>query len=191
MKGQGKALELVLALFVLVIVVYILLQFFQTSFGEQTQQLSSVAVKENSRLKANEALEMCKQLCMDAVRGSEQAVVEYCIGGGREIDLNGNGVLDYAERSIFPSIKLAGMGTCEDYIPCFLIYPCTYNGRELTPQECVGHVCSYLSERGLEGERLNSRVAELFNPGSCYDPTKSFHWYSVSFPYGVSCSNEG
>jgi len=188
MKGQGKALELVLALFVLVIVVYILLQFFQNLFGEQTQQLSEVAVKENSRLKANEALEMCKQLCADVKKGGEQAVVEYCIGGGKNIDLNGNGIIDYAENSIFPAIKLAGMGTCEDYIPCSLIYPCDYNGKELTPKECLSYLCQYLYDRGLEGEKLEERVRQLMGPGECYDETMTYHWYSTYFPTGVACN---
>ncbi len=190
MKGQGKALELVLALFVLVIVVYILLQFFQSLFGEQTQQLSAVAVKEKGRLKANEALEMCKQLCMDAKKGDRQALVEYCSAGAREIDLNGNGVFDYAENSVFPSIKLAGIGTCEDFIPCSIIYPCEYNGEQLTPKKCLGYMCQYFEEIGLNGTKLEARVSQLLNPGTCYDSTKTFHWFSLNFPDGVSC-NEG
>ena len=174
MKAQGKALELALALVVLVIVVYFVLQLFQSILGEQSSKLTEYASKGETELKVNEYLGVCKSKCSNIQ--TERDLVDYCLYRF-SADLNGDGVKGYTESS--PYVSLAGIGVCEDSVPCFVVEECSYAGQKITAEMCREVLCNYFKE--LNVTNPTERLREALNPGACYSPTKVNHWFYLSF----------
>ena len=182
MKGQSKALEIVLVLLVLVIVTYVVLQIFNKYISQGTQSFENIQISEQQRMEADKVVELCKEKCNRYLSSnSEKDLVEFC-STFVELDLNGDGDKnDYVEKSALPSISLGGIGTCEERIPCFLVYECKSGGKGIDGKRCEEAICHYFGELGVSGSKLNARLNELLDPGECYDKFLPYHWFSLSF----------
>lgn len=183
MKSQGKALELALALVVLVIVVYFVLQLFQSILGEQSSKLTEYASKGETKLRIDEFVGVCRNKCSQIK--DERTLVEYCIYKF-SADLNNDGVLGYTTSS--PYVTLAGVGVCEDSVPCFVVDDCSYGGEKITPEMCKEVLCNYLREMNVTN--TDERIMNYLNPGACYSPGKTpTHWFYLAFKSeDLSCS---
>ncbi len=183
MKGQGKALELVLVLFVLIVVVYVILQLFQSLLSQQTGKLNQIISGEEAKMEVTKAQDYCRSMCNAyQTNPSEKTLASFCTAFyEKNIDLNGDGKIDYAETSNYPEISLTGIGTCENRIPCFLIYECKSGTHTINANDCKDALCRYYENQGMDNESIRNRINTLLNPGSCYDKSKTYHWYAIAF----------
>ncbi len=181
MKGQEKALELVMVLFLLIVAVYLILTFFQSSLGEQIGKLSEIQSKEELNKEAQSLVDYCSNLCKKyKTSHSNKDLYEFCTSF-KEIDLNEDGKLDYAEKSAISSISLGGVGVCEDAVPCFVIVDCNVGG-EIDAHVCKDAICERLDELNLTEMMKSQRLNQVFDPGTCYKQTQTFHWFNLAFP---------
>ncbi len=182
MKGQSKALELVIVLFVLVVVAWVVINLFQSLIQEQTQKLQNIQTQEELKGKISEAIRICEERCSNYKKSrSKKDLVDFC-GSSIELDLNQDGDLSFTEESVYASISLGGVGVCEDRIPCFALVECDVGETRIDAQTCQEAVCSYFSEEIPASDEVRElRLNEMLNPGKCYKPTQIFHWFNLYF----------
>ena len=181
MKGQEKALEIVVVLFILIVVVYIILNLFQNLLGEQSRNLMDISRQQELKRKAQEIVETCQTLC-DRYKSTKSSkdLYEFCTTTNK-LDVNDDGSYDYADKSKISEVSLGGVGVCEDSIPCFAIVDCPMGNNVVNADACKQTICERLSEVGIEGATLDKRMNELLNPGKCFDKTQTFHWFNIYF----------
>ncbi len=182
MKGQSKALELVIVLFVLVVVAWVVINIFQSLIQEQTQKLENIQTQEELKGKALDALRICEQRCNTYVKSrSTRDLVDFC-SEKVELDINKDGVMGYAEKSAYAGLGLGGVGVCEDKIPCFAIVECKVGEKAINANDCKDAVCSYFKDEiPATKEVRDLRLNDILNPGSCYKPTQAFNWFNIYF----------
>ncbi len=181
MKGQEKALELVMVLFVLIVTVYIIITFFQTSLGHQINKLTTIQTEEELSRQAQDMINYCDSLCAKYQKTrSKRDLYEFCTSF-KSLDLNRNGELDFAQKSDIKEITLGALGTCEDRIPCFLITDCNMGSTKVDANTCKDIICDELDDLNISSSLVDERLDELLSPGDCYKPTQTFHWYNVYF----------
>ncbi len=179
MKGQAKALELVIALFVLLVVAVALIQFVLPAFSQGEESFSG-PLEDLSRQQAiDKAEEKCNLLC-DDIRdsdGSQGSVVAFCSGVASEngLDIDAKGKKGYSE--------IGGIGVCKERIPCFRMVECRYpsGAQPYDANSCKSAICSYYSGLGLSEERVNEELNKRLSPGDCYNASFDLHWFAVSF----------
>lgn len=179
MKGQGKALEIVLILLVLVIVVYVVLDIFTKYMAQESEKLQGIQSQQEQRMAAQKIVQQCQVKCSNYKRSmSNKDLVEFCVSFN-EIDLNGDGDKnDYSDTSVFAEVSLGGVGSCEAMVPCFLLVECP----NVDAKKCSEAICSYYSNLGVAGSALDARLNELLDPGSCHDKFLAYHWFTIAFP---------
>ncbi|VVB66387.1 Uncharacterised protein [Candidatus Gugararchaeum adminiculabundum] len=185
MKGQSKALELVVALFVLLIVAWLVIslvtQFFnkgQTNISGQIDEL-----KENQLI--DSAKQECEQKCsaIKSASGSEGKIVDFCsgvpqsAGSGLLIGsaTNATGKSGYAE--------LNGVGICRESVPCFELIDCAYpeGSQKIDAAACKRNICAYYSTLLTSDQRVDEELNKRILPGKCYKSTMDLHWYAIAF----------
>ncbi|GEM_PF-2412907 len=179
MKGQSKALEIVLVLLVLVIVVYVVLDIFTKYMAQESEKLQGIQLTQEQKMAVQKMVQSCETKCNNYQKSaSEKNLVEFCTSFN-EIDLNGDGdTNDYSDKSVFAEVSLGGVGSCEKRVPCFLLVECP----NVDAKRCSEAICSYYSSLGVLGSALDARVNELLDPGTCHDKFLAYHWYTIAFP---------
>lgn len=179
MKGQSKALEIVLVLLVLVIVVYVVLDIFTKYMAQESEKLQGIQLTQEQKMAVQKIVQNCETKCSNYQKSvSNKNLVEFCTSFS-EIDLNGDGDKnDYTDSSVFAEVSLGGIGTCEKRVPCFILVECP----NVDAKKCSEAVCSYYSSLGVSGSALNARMNELLDPGECHDKFLAYHWFTIAFP---------
>lgn len=199
MKGQSKALELVLALFVLLIVAFVVIQVFQKFITSGTSKLEGIEAEQRLKEQFNQVKAICEQKCTiyKQQKCTTSALVDFCSYSAEKIDIDGSGSsIGYTENSVV-DFSLGGYGVCKERIPCFLIIQCscTDTAKPIDAKRCKDSICDHFSGLGVSGSRLDEIVNEKLAPGDCFDYiTQKLHWYALAFPGKnsgqLSCSAE-
>ncbi len=182
MKGQSKALELVIVLFVLVVVAWVIINIFQSLIQEQTQKLQNIQNEQELKGKALDALRICQERCNNYMKSrSTRDLVDFC-GESVELDINKDGSIGYSEKSAYADLSLGGIGVCEDKIPCFAIMECKVGEKAIDANDCKNAICDYFTnDIEASKEVRDLRLNDILNPGECYKATQTFHWYNLYF----------
>lgn len=186
MKGQSKAIELVIVLFVLLIVAFVVIQIFEKFMTEGTQFLQDIQAQQQIKGQFDKFKQMCESKCL--IYKQEQCknaqLVEFCSYTSQGIDLNADGKIGGYVDNPAISVSLSGMGTCEERIPCFLVTQCscTSEAPKIDAKECKEAICSHYKSLGLSGTQVDGILNQRMEAGACYDRlTQPLHWYELGF----------
>ena len=186
MKGQSKAIELVLVLFVLLVVAFVIIQIFQKFITEGSQKIEEIQTSQQMKEKFDNFKNICEQKCLVYKQNNcnSGSLVEFCSYSANDIDLNGDGLVSgYVENPVVGA-SFNGLGVCEEKVPCFLVVDCscTSTSKPIDAKQCKDAICSHYSSLGLSGSRLDQELNKRLDPGACYDKlTEPLHWFAVAF----------
>jgi len=190
-KGQNQVLEIVVALFVLLIVGWLLINWVTKTTQEGQSQIGGQLDVYKEEKIINDAKKQCSDLCskISDSRGDSGDVVTFCstVPNDQGLDIDSKGATGYAE--------ISGQGVCKERIPCFELISCSYptSAPAINAKTCKASICSFYTGKGLSGSRLNQELNNRLAPGACYDSTNTtLHWFALAFnnaePGTLGCS---
>jgi hypothetical protein len=171
-------LSILIFLFVTIILVFFYIGEFHTIDGE-TVDLAMYEELNKPRELMETATLYCKVKCSDAQNDgcSLRSLANFCLAYGSEkiiapdfLDLNNNQVMDY------DTTKLAGIGMCEDAVPCHsLVSDCC--GMPWSGESCNSILKQYWSSQGNTDEQINCLVKDNIKKGTCTPTEGTVFWY--------------
>jgi hypothetical protein len=156
------ALQLVFAMFILIVVTLVMIKLFTGIVKPDT--LPKIDDFQQAYHYNSEKIR-CGNLCNAYTSGGcseTRAAVAYC----REkvsIDINNDGVT--GQRKAYGIV--AGIPYCEDGLYCFNIYKCECSNTELDASECLGIMKDYYTEESRSEATANQVVCNSIQPGEC------------------------
>jgi hypothetical protein len=187
-KGTEKPIEIFVALFVILAVALVMLKLFQNQITEKQAQLTQFEQENKQKELMESATLYCKSKCIEASNDgcSLRSLASLCLAYGSDqiaapdfLDLNQNQVMDY------DTSKLAGVGMCEDAIPCIsLVSTCC--GRQLSGSSCKTILTQYWNSQGVSD--VGCMIKNNVKKGTCMPTAGSIFWYSqAGFNDTVTC----
>jgi len=169
-KGQGKAIELVIGLFVMIVVAVAVLSLFTGWLQKGTTRLEQITQQSMEEYRSE-----CSQLCEQwrAQHCSPKALYGFCTKVF-QIDLSGEGGKPDGDFSDYDDSKL-GIGVCEDRVYCAHLYECKCDvgSSPINMGTCKSSLCSYLrTDLGMAATDATEKVQEFIvdsdNPAQCF-----------------------
>jgi len=161
-KKGVDALQLVFAMFILIVVTLVMIKLFTGIVKPDT--LPKIDDFQQAYHYNTEKIR-CGNLCNAYTSGGcteMRAAVAYC----REkvyIDINNDGRT--GERKAYGIVS--GIPYCEDGLYCFNIYSCECSYNELDPTECLGIMKDYYTQESKSEATANKVVCNSIQPGEC------------------------
>jgi hypothetical protein len=172
----------IIGLTVVLVVGIVVVQVFSTQIARSQVKLEAEEVAEHLKKVKSAAESFCNNLCSEVLGDDcqDRKMAQFCLSYIKgDFDLNGNGLVDYNQE------LLGGVGICEDRVYCSQLIDCGCR-RQLTMENCVGILCEYWADQGMQQPVLDDKLNTLIQPGACWDTSQSMHWYSVLGPL-LSC----
>ena len=185
-KGTEKPIEIFVALFVILAVALVMLKLFQNQVTQQQSEIDEIKQKQAQSDLFQNARTYCQDKCSQATSNdcSPANLASLCISYGSDVlqgleflDLDQDGTNGYDDK------YLAGVGLCEDKVPCHAIID-TCCSKTINYETCKGILKSYWGDSlNLDDAQVEAKFAALVQPGECYsgltDAQKEFHWYTL------------
>ncbi|MCX8190051.1 MAG: hypothetical protein N3F05_02365 [Candidatus Diapherotrites archaeon] len=168
-KGMEMAIQVFIILFVLLAVAMLVLQMV-------SQQVVKVG-GELEKKTVDEWKQECQSLCIKAKDISGK--VNFCKHVFTQgVDLTKNQLKNDYDESL-----LAGIGICENRIPCPVLIDCEVDGALLKMNACKSLMCNYWQMQGLSTEQSSANLKKFIQPGECYSDPKNQpnHWFTMVF----------
>jgi len=180
-KGQ-MSLEMIIGLLILLVVAVVVIRIFITSFKQDPQKTFESTIKEMN-FKSD-----CDNICSDYKNsGTRAALAKFCytkmIG---DPDLNKNGLID-KYQSMTKVLEI-----CEDSVYCFHVTKCETESGVIDWSDCREATCEAYREVYPDNmNKVDKKVTELFNLGSCKGIKNDEDWIKLYFNQGDDkpCSN--
>ncbi len=179
-KGTEKPIEIFVALFVILAVALVMLKLFQNQITEKQAQLTQFEQEKKQQELVEKSVLYCKSRCIDASNDgcSLRSLASFCLALGSDqiklpdyLDLNKNTRMD------LDTTRLAGLGLCEDAVPCHsLVSECC--GTQLTGQACKEILTQYWESQNFNGTNINCLVKTNVKKGTCLVSDQSMFWYT-------------
>ena len=191
-KKGINALEIVFAMFILIVVTLVVIRLFTTTVSKETlPNIDSFKSTYNYDKEKNRCNNLCSSFTADGCTDLSMAVA-YCqervgidIDGNYRINEKGHGGL------------IAGVPYCEDGIYCFHITECGCGSYILNARNCLDVMKDYyINQMGLSEQTANQIITNKIQPGKCNrDPNQwGKKFYEGYVPVRVpddECKNYG
>jgi hypothetical protein len=163
----------IISLTVVLVVGIVMVQVFSSQLSRGEKKLKAQEVEEHAAKVRMEAGHLCTEKCNDVLDNdcSERSMAQFCLSHA-QWDINGNRQSDYNQE------LLGGIGLCEDRMYCSHLVDCGCRQR-LTMDNCIGILCEYWADQGLDPAMLEGKLNSLIAPGACWDASQQNHWYTV------------
>jgi len=181
-KKAQMSLEMIIGLLILLVVAVVVIRIFITSFKQDPQKTFESTIKEMN-FKSD-----CDNICSDYKNsGTRAALAKFCytkmIG---DPDLNKNGLID-KYQSMTKVLEI-----CEDSVYCFHVTKCETESGVIDWSDCREATCEAYREVYPDNmNKVDKKVTELFNLGSCKGIKNDEDWIKLYFNQGDNqpCSN--
>lgn len=209
MRKGITALELIFAMFILIVVTFVVIRLFTGVVSPST--LPNIQdFKETYNYQQEK--QKCENLCSRFIESNCQdysAAASYCL---QKVSLSIDGNSVTAERGHYGMV--ANLPYCEDGLYCFHINDCTCGSVVLDAKNCLIYLQSYYMEKaGFDDSTTKQLICSGINPGSCcpepttcnpkqwsikpkgfdantYPDINATHWW-INAGYGTYCTGVG
>lgn len=179
-KGTEKPIEIFVALFVILAVALVMLKLFQNQITEKQAQLTQFEQEQKQQELIEKGVLYCKSKCIQASNDgcSLRSLASLCLSLGSDhitlpdfLDLNKDKKMD------FDTTWLAGVGICEDAVPCHsMVSDCC--GLQLSGQSCNNILSQYWIGQGFNESQINCMAKKNVRKGACPGINDPVFWYN-------------